>query len=375
MLFGTRVLGVDMGSITAQSYSRAANNDTTTFSPAVSNSAAFIFFQSLLNLASEHGAPVFCHDKFPTRKLNVYPAYKEARFQRYKDAIANLNLIDPELGKHETPPQAEPSVFQQFRTALNPILKTLPAVHAYSYGEEADDTIFTMAFRISRLKGIKVSVYSRDTDMMQICALPDCRLILKKGANPAKIIQTHDVTNQYGVRADQVALYKAFLGDAGDSIPGMGIMHSKYVISDVIGDRTTVDEVYDAWNNNEIRYEKWHKGWYEIFEHHLGYRLADELDEQGNYVQLIERGTGQAFINEKLARLNPECNTVYEYYMGDYATFEAQYLALAGKMARQLPPVDVWNKMVSFAKVTLSVFEKGAIPLNVVESQPVANLI
>ncbi|MCW6598789.1 hypothetical protein NFB51_15975 [Yersinia ruckeri] len=363
-----------MGSITAQSYSRAANNDTTTFSPAVSNAAAFVFFQSLLNLAGEHGAPIFCHDKFPTRKLNVYPAYKEARFQRYKDAIANLNLIDPELGKHETPPQAEPSVFQQFRTALNPILKTLPAVHAYSFGEEADDTLFTMAVHVSH-SGTKVSVYSRDTDMMQICALPLCRLILKKGANPAKIIQEHDVTNQYGVRADQVALYKAFLGDNGDSIPGMGTMHSKYVISDIIGNRTTVDEVYDAWNNGDINYDKWHKGWYEIFEHHLGYRLAEELDDQGNYVQLLERGTGQAFINEKLARLNPDCNIVYEYYTGDYMAFEAQYNALAGTMARHLPAVDVWNKMVSFAKVTLAVFEKGAIPLNVVESELSTNLI
>lgn len=371
MLFGTRILGIDMGSLTAQSYSAVAGTENSSYSADVSNRAAYVFFQSLLNLSMEHGAPVFCHDKFPSRKLNQYPQYKEARFQRYKDAIANLNLIDPELGKHETPPQAEPSVFQQFRSFLKPILQTLPSVHAYSFGEEADDTLYTMASKLGRVSKVKITVYSRDTDMMQINALPGCRLVLKKGSQPAKVIQDHDILNQYGVRADQVALYKAFLGDAGDSIPGMGTMHAKIFIQDVIADRTTVDEVYDAWDNDQIPYQKWHKGWYEVFEHHLGYALGDNLIEgTDKYEQLIQRGTGQAFINEKLARLNPDCNTIFEYHSGDYEVFFERYMALAGKMAHNLPAVDIWNKMVGYAKISLSTFEKDGVPLNWVQEIP-----
>ncbi|TPG60003.1 hypothetical protein [Ewingella americana] len=371
MLFGSRILCIDMGSLTAQSYAavnvKGADGSATPYSAATSNRAAYLFFQSMLGLSTEHGAPVMVHDKFPTRKLNQYPGYKESRFQRYKDAIENLNLIDPELGKHEAPPNAELSTYQQFRQHLVPILKTLPSMHAYAYGEEADDTVFTLACSLGKVSKVKPSVYSRDTDMMQICAIPGCRLILKKGSAPAHVVQDYEIGTQYGVRADQVALYKAFLGDYGDSIPGMPRFHTKYVISDIIGDRTTVDQVYDAWDAGEIAYDHWHKGWYEYFEHHLGYALAEDLAPDGSYIQTIERGKGQAFINEKLARLDPDCNAIYEYHSGDYVKFEELYMNLAGKMAHNLPPVEIWNKMVRYAEIIINTFQKDGIPISVAD--------
>jgi DNA polymerase-1 len=81
---------------------------------------------------------------------------------------------------------------------------------------EADDLIGTLATG-SRLDGQRVTIVSRDKDMLQLLEAGDSMWDLTGG----KRVRHDQVTDALGVRADQVIDYLGLAGDSVDNIPGV----------------------------------------------------------------------------------------------------------------------------------------------------------
>lgn len=348
-LFGPRALLMDSGSLTAQSYRAAVTNDDvsndTELKPKHAVLATSIMFQSIMNMASNgYGYPIFVNDRYPTRKLAIYAKYKETRFQRYKQVHFN-----PEAGNKEVPDGEDLSLHQQFRQYIAPILNNLPVIQCYSPGEEADDAMKTAGVTIGRVSGTKLTLFTRDTDMFQMVSSPRMQILYKQPDWPAFIVTPEFVKNKYPTeRPDQIPLYKCFLGDDGDSVPKIARMHEKVIVRDLIGSRSTVQEVFDDWWGDKISQDGWHKGWEDL--------VSDWLGED-------EEQRGQAFINERLTRLKEDCNMVYEYTGGDYTTFIEAYTKMQAiaPWAKLPDGLQLWNACSHWANGLFKIFEKDGI--------------
>jgi 5'-3' exonuclease len=343
-----RILLIDAGSLTAQSINVAMSKE----SPGVQDSmektgilpqtcisyGTYVFLQTFMSLTNNYGSPILCLDRYPVRKLNQFPAYKKDRFERYTKTYTNI-----EAGLAEVPEGEQLSLHQQFRQALVPLLNMLPCMTAWAAGEEADDTMATAVNQIGRVSQVPVFMFTRDTDMYQLVgSKPRFTIVYKSPQIKNHVIVNKEVVmEQYQVLPEQIPLYKAFLGDKGDSIPKIKKMHAKVIIRDVIADRTTVAEVQEAYEKGEIDTTKWHKNWKEYFEEHLP----------------------QAHTNELLARLDNNVNIVYEYGQGNYDTFAELYMQTLGSNANIITPLSVWNHFVGIATVLIRTLAKDQIQI------------
>jgi len=337
MLFD-RILLTDHGSLSSQSYRAAIANDkeakaATILSDVAKNNAIFIYFQTLNNMSATHGSPIVCHDKYPIRKLNLFADYKKKRFERYTKTYTN-----DEAGTSEVPEGEELSIHQQFRRELANVTKHLPQIDASADGEEADDVIATALYDITN---VHVRVFTRDTDLYQLVGIKTGFQLLYKSPVSKDLIAINEtiVHDKYGVRPDQVVLYKALLGDDGDGIPKVKKIHGKICLSRIIQDRTTVQEVHDAWHSGFIDTTKWHKNW-DIY-------LNDHLE--------------QAFINEKLARLKTDVAIKYTYQQGNFDQFKEMYDIAAGPRISRLPAITIWNAWCTSATIILDTLQKDNI--------------
>lgn len=353
-LFSNRkVLLFDAGSLTAQSASMAltktlkANPDTKILTEADAMAGVMVFFASFIRMGKEYGLPLLTLDRYPVRKLNIYPKYKHKRFERYAQV-----RFDKAAGITEVPEGEELSLFQQFRQFLLPIIYCLPSINIYANGEEADDCLSTAAHQIGRVTKSSIRVFTRDTDMFQLVDEPRIYILYKRANVAASIITATDVFEKYGVRPDQVPLFKSFLGDGGDSIPNVPGMHAPYIMRDVIGNRKYVHEVFEDYYSGVIDTSEWRSQWIVDFEEHLG----------------IIQGTGQAFINERLATLHKDVNIVYEYSEGNWHEFNvlySEFLAKTGKGTwSDLDAMSVWNYYSQAAHELFEVFTKDQITLS-----------
>lgn len=360
-LFGPMAFWIDNGSLSAQSWRASISGDADAAAaefirPHDAARAAKILLGTMMSLHRNYGAcPIIVNDRYPTRKLNQYNLYKASRFERYEKTY-----FTAEAGLKEVPEGEKASQHQQFRAYMNGIFRTLPVIQCHSPGEEADDAIGTGVCTLGRVTGTKHYVFTRDTDMLQLIAKKNCTVVLKHGGMPtAQMMGPNDAMKKYGVRPDQIPLYKALLGDAGDGIPNLYRMHAKNVVRDLIGDRTTVQEVYDAWWWDQISQEGWHKPWEDTVSDWLGPWIEPDAPN------VADRFKAQAFVNEKLARLREDCPMVYEYTGGDYNLFMERYNELMHHdRSDSLDAMQVWNACALWAGQLIKVFEKDQIPLS-----------
>lgn len=349
-LFSPSVMLLDSGSLTAQSVRVAVQNmpEAEVLTDRIAAVGIMVMLNSVANMARNfNSVPIFVNDRYPVRKLNQFPGYKKDRFERYTQVYTNI-----EAGLTEVPEGEQLSLHQQFRKVIQPLLKTLPVVQAHAAGEEGDDAMATANVQIGRVSGAKRTIFTRDTDMFQLVGKPKLTVIYKMhGQGPIQVSESF-VLEKYPVkRPSQIPLFKALLGDAGDSVPKIARMHQSAILRDVIAERETVQEVFDAWWNDEISQEGWHKGW--------DYYLSGWLGED-------EEQKGQAFINEKITRLNEDCNVVYEYTGGDYAAFldiYQRYQAQAHGI-NMLDPLQLWNLCTQWAQEIARVFDKDRLALS-----------
>lgn len=87
-------------------------------------------------------------------------------------------------------------------------------------GFEADDMLGTLAKEASEM-GMEVYIVTGDMDAMQLIT-PDIRVAYPhKGYREPIIYDRHRVKEKYGIEPEQIADYKAMMGDTSDNIKGV----------------------------------------------------------------------------------------------------------------------------------------------------------
>jgi DNA polymerase-1 len=103
-------------------------------------------------------------------------------------------------------------------------LQALGAKNVALPGYEADDLLGTLAARFAK-EGVEVTILTSDKDALQLIA-PHVRVMsFKKGVSETVIYDEETLPELFGLRAEQIADFKALRGDASDNlagVPGIG---------------------------------------------------------------------------------------------------------------------------------------------------------
>jgi len=110
-------------------------------------------------------------------------------------------------------------------------------------GFEADDVMASLAL-MAENSGIKSNIVTRDKDMMQVVndniniyddSVKDCL---------AKIIDSNEVREKFGVEPNQIVDLLALMGDSSDNIPGVNKVGKK-TAAKLLNDYGTLEYLYD----------------------------------------------------------------------------------------------------------------------------------
>src|SRR5262249_38602779 len=87
-------------------------------------------------------------------------------------------------------------------------------------GFEADDLIGTLA-RIGLEQGFEVVIVTGDSDQLQLVKEGVSVRMTRTGVSDTDIYDAQKVRDKYGVGPEQIAEFKALVGDTSDNIPGV----------------------------------------------------------------------------------------------------------------------------------------------------------
>ncbi len=131
------------------------------------------------------------------------PSFRSQEIEGYK---AQRKPITPEL-KTQIPLAHE-------------MLKAMGISTAEREGYEGDDVAGSLA-KYARKQGDQVALFTSDKDFLQLIE-PGIEVhALRKGLSDIEVYTVDNIKELYGVRADQVADYKAIAGDASDNYKGI----------------------------------------------------------------------------------------------------------------------------------------------------------
>ncbi len=116
-------------------------------------------------------------------------------------------------------------------------------------GYEADDVLGSVA-RIAAQQGLGVKIITGDRDLLQ---LVNPRTAVYLAGDDQNYISDGDVVKKLGVRPDQVADYKALVGDKSDNIPGVAGVGEKTAVA-LIEKYGTLDDIYAHLDEIENRW-------------------------------------------------------------------------------------------------------------------------
>jgi DNA polymerase-1 len=145
----------------------------------------------------------------PTFRKEMYAEYKGHRPKAADELVAQI------ISAH--------NLFPEFG------VKTFEAP-----GWEADDLIATLAHRFGGEKDLRVVILTGDLDTLQL--VQGDKVVVrtfKKGISDTFIYNDAAVKSRYGLAPEQIADYKAFVGDASDNIkgvPGVGPKTAKALL-------------------------------------------------------------------------------------------------------------------------------------------------
>jgi DNA polymerase-1 len=141
-------------------------------------------------------------------------------------------------------------------------------------GYEADDVLGSVA-RLAAAQGLGVKIVTGDRDLLQ---LVNERTVVYLAGDDQTYIREEDVVKKLGVRPNQVADYKALVGDKSDNIPGVA----------GIGEKTAVTllQTYGTLDN--------------LYQH------LDEL--KPGWKTKLEAGRENAYLSRELARIRTDLN-------------------------------------------------------------------
>ncbi|MBM3495140.1 MAG: DNA polymerase I, partial [Armatimonadetes bacterium] len=131
------------------------------------------------------------------------PTFRDGLFDAYK---ANRPETDPDL-------KAQFDVARRMVEAFN-----VPSAEIRGY--EADDLIGTLA-RIGSRDGYRVIVVTGDSDQLQLVDETVRVRMTARGVSETLDYDAERVRAKYGVGPEQIADYKALVGDKSDNVPGV----------------------------------------------------------------------------------------------------------------------------------------------------------
>ncbi len=103
---------------------------------------------------------------------------------------------------------------------LKEVLKKGGIFQAEKEGYEADDVIGTLT-KVAKDKGLKVLILTGDRDIMQLIDGNIFVVTPQIGFSKTIIFDRQKVVERYGIQPEQVADYKALVGDQSDNYPGI----------------------------------------------------------------------------------------------------------------------------------------------------------
>jgi len=116
-------------------------------------------------------------------------------------------------------PEADPDLKAQFQPARE-LVEAFGIPSAEVPGFEADDLIGALAEEGLR-NGYDVLIYTGDSDQLQLVRDGVTVRMTTKGVSQTTDYGIAQVVEKYGVRPDQIADFKALVGDSSDNIPGV----------------------------------------------------------------------------------------------------------------------------------------------------------
>ncbi len=193
---------------------------------------------SVMKLVRDFNNPIFVIDGWPKNKYKIYPNYKSSRkVEKEKD------------------PQNE--VKKAVRNSLrNAILQYIPSVTAYHPDEEADDSIASLAVQL-KAKGVKVNIISADRDLWQLLD-EGIRIFAPSNETGYFEVTPEKIQETFGCPKEKIALYKTWLGDAGDDVPKIFRLPTKLALT-LINASTDVEDslVRIPYIINDPKHAKW----------------------------------------------------------------------------------------------------------------------
>jgi len=176
-----------------------------------------------------------------TEILSMYDKYSPDRLAAVFDypAPSFRKAIYPDYKANRPPMPVDLRLQSGIVRELLPLLG-IPVVERK--GLEADDLIASLSLKALD-EGMEVIILSSDKDMLQL--LQPGVVILKPGirGRPGREITVENVTEEIGVRADQVIDFLALTGDSSDNIPGARGIGPKTAIN-LIEKYDSLDAIY-----------------------------------------------------------------------------------------------------------------------------------
>jgi len=116
-------------------------------------------------------------------------------------------------------PPTDETLIAQFDLA-HELIDALGMTQTQTEGYEADDIIGTVAEKAGAA-GFEVLIITGDRDVLQLVNEQTSVLATIRGLSETRLYGPNEVREEYGVRPDQIADYKALVGDSSDNIPGV----------------------------------------------------------------------------------------------------------------------------------------------------------
>ncbi len=117
-------------------------------------------------------------------------------------------------------PKMDNDLSQQF-PLVKELLDKAGLFHEEKEGFEADDIIGTIVHHVKQDKNMKILILTGDKDIMQLIDENVFTVNPQIGFSKTKIYNRQEVLSKFGIQPEQIADFKALVGDPSDNYPGV----------------------------------------------------------------------------------------------------------------------------------------------------------
>jgi DNA polymerase-1 len=167
------------------------------------------------------------------------PDYALVAFDTATPTFRHQAYAEYKAGRRETP--------QDLIDQFAPSKELIQHLGFFCYelpGYEADDIIGTMA-RLGKEKGMQVSIFSGDRDLLQLIQEDVTVYLTKKGLSELHAMDLQALWEEYELTPNQIPDLKGLMGDKSDNIPGVNGIGEKTALK-LLKEYHSVEAIVDA---------------------------------------------------------------------------------------------------------------------------------